>query len=91
MAHGCVIDLIKGRTTPAALHLLGQLPEGSRGSIPAVAMDMWSAYIRTVEQALPESAIVFDRFHLKEQLNKAVNKVGDQQHRHLNAAGKPLP
>ena len=91
MAHGCVIDLIKGRTTPAALHLLGQLLEGSRGSIPAVAMDMWSAYIGTVEQALPESAIVFDRFHLKEQLNKAVNKVGDQQHRHLNAAGKPCP
>ena len=39
--NGCVIDLVEERTKEAALQLLGQLPEGSTGSIQAVAMDMW--------------------------------------------------
>jgi transposase len=59
--NGCVIDLVEERTKEAALHLLGQLPEGSTGSVQAVAMDMWPAYIGAVELALPEAAIVFDK------------------------------
>jgi transposase len=47
--NGCVIDLVEERTKEAALHLLGQLPEGSAGSVLAVAMDMWPAYIGAVE------------------------------------------
>jgi transposase len=59
--NACVIDLVEERTMEAALQLLGQLPEGSTGSIQAVAMDIWPAYIGAVEQALPEAAIVFDK------------------------------
>lgn len=61
LENGCVIDLVEERTMEAALQLLGQLPAGSTGSIQAVAMDMWPAYIGAVEQALPDSAIVFDK------------------------------
>ena len=85
--NGCVIDLVEERTMAAALQLLGQLPEGSTGSIQAVAMDMWPAYIGAVEQALPDSAIVFDKFHIKKHLNEAVDKIRRQEHRHLRAAG----
>ncbi len=87
VANGCVIDLVEERTTQAALQLLGQLPEGSTSSIQAVAMDMWPAYMGAVEEALPEAAIVFDKFHIKKHLNEAVDKIRRQEHRQLSAAG----
>jgi transposase len=73
--NGCVIDLVEERTKEAALHLLGQLPEGSTGGVQSVAMDMWPAYIGAVEQALPEAAIVFDKFNIIKHLNEAVDKI----------------
>jgi transposase len=85
--NGCVIDLVEDRTKDAALQLLGQLPEGSAGSIQAVAMDMWPAFMGAVEEALPEAAIVFDKFHIKKHLNEAVDKIRRQEHRKLSAAG----
>ena len=89
VANGRVIDLVETRTKEAALQLLGQLPAGSTASIQAVAMDMWPAYIGAVEEALPEAAIVFDKFHIKKHLNEAVDKVRRQEHRQLSAAGNP--
>lgn len=87
MEKGSVIDLVEGRTKEAALHLLDLLPEGGSGTVQAVAMDMWPAYIAAVEQSLPEAAIVFDRFHIKKHLNEAVDKIRRQEHRRLSAAG----
>lgn len=90
---GCVIDLVEERTKEAALQLLGKLPKGSidcngsTGSIQAVAMDMWPAYIGAVEEVLPEAAIVFDKFHIKKHLNEAVDQIRRQEHRKLSAAG----
>jgi transposase len=87
LENGCVIDLVEERTTEATLRLLALLPEGSKSSVQAVAMDMWPAYIGAVEEALPEAAIVFDKFHIKKHLNEAVDKVRRQEHRQLSAAG----
>ena len=85
--NGCVIDLAEDRTRESALKLLGQLPEGSTSSVQAVAMDMWPAYVGAAEQALPDAAVVFDKFHIKSHLNVAVDKVRRQEHRQLSAAG----
>ena len=85
--NGCVIDPVEKRTKEAALQLPGQLPEGSSGSIQAVAMDMWPACIGAVEQALPEAAIVFDKFHIKKHPDEAVDKIRRQEHRQPSAAG----
>ncbi len=76
VGNGCVIDLVEERTKEAALHLLGQLPEGSTGSVQAAAMDMWPAYIGAVEQALPKAAIVCDKFQIIKHLNEVVDKSG---------------
>lgn len=87
LVDGSVIDLAEGRTTEAAVGLLKLLPEGSAASVQAVAMDMWPAFINAVTEVLPDSAIVFDRFHIKMHLNEAVDKVRRQEHRKLSAAG----
>lgn len=87
LENGCVIDLVEERTTEATLRLLALLPEGSKSSVQAVAMNMWPATIAAVEQALPEAAVVFDKFHIKKHLNEAVDKIRRQEHRQLSAVG----
>jgi transposase len=58
-------------------------------SIEAVAMDMWEAYVKATLEAVPLAAdkIVFDRFHIMQHLNEAVDKVRRQEHRVLSAEG----
>lgn len=58
--------------------------------ILAVAMDMWPPYINSTLAHLPgaEKKIVFDKFHIAQHLNKAVDDVRKAEHRDLMAAGK---
>jgi transposase len=46
-----------------------------RSSIQAVGMDRAGSYKNSVEQYLPHADIVFDRFHLMMNINKAVDDV----------------
>jgi transposase len=45
----------------------------SRARIRAVAMDMSGAYYAAVTQALPNAAVVFDRFHLVQLMNQRLD------------------
>ncbi|MDP6374365.1 MAG: transposase [Pseudomonadales bacterium] len=48
------------------------LTEVQCGRIEEVAMDMWLAYIRATEDALPDTQIVFDKFHIAKHLGDAL-------------------
>jgi transposase len=82
-----VIEVVPERTQEAATGLLQSLPPEQREQIEAVAIDMWPAYIKAVEEVLPKADIVFDRFHVKKHLCEAVDKIRRQEHRELSAAG----
>lgn len=90
LEHGRVIDLIEERTQKATEDLLHQLPEASRQTIEAVALDMWPAYINAFANVLPRASQVFDRFHIAKHLNESVDKVRREEHRQLSATGNPL-
>lgn len=47
----------------------------ARAPIEAVAMDMWPAYIRTVERHLDPKVIVFDRYHIIADYNRALDAI----------------
>ena len=51
--------------------------------IEAVAMDMWGPYIQVTLEHVPgaRDKIVFDRFHVMQYLNEAVDTVRAQEHR----------
>jgi transposase len=57
--------------------------------VEAVAMDMWSPYIRATLQCVPDASqkIVYDRFHIMSHMVKAVDTVRKQEHRQLSATG----
>jgi transposase len=59
-----------------------------RDAVKAVAMDMWDPYIRATREGLPDGAdkIVFDRFHIMQEMNTAVDVVRKQEHRALRRA-----
>jgi transposase len=84
---GRVLDVVEERTQAATQKLLETLPEASRKTVEAVAMDMWPAYMGAVDTVLPEACKVFDRFHVAKHLNEAVDKVRRKENRELMEVG----
>ena len=82
-----VLEVVEGRTHRDADGLFETFSQEQRGHIEAVAMDMWPAYVRSVESNAPEAEIVFDRFHIKKALNDAVDQTRRAEHRRLRKAG----
>ena len=80
---GCVIDVAEGRDKQAAKTLLEQViaPE-NRDFVETVSVDMWKAYLTSVEEILPSANIVHDRFHLIKYLNDAIDKVRRREVKH---------
>ena len=66
-----------------------RLTDTQRDAVAAVAMDMWDPYIRATREGLPEgeAKIVFDRFHIMQEMNTAVDLVRKQEHRARRADG----
>lgn len=54
-----------------------------RRSICIVCCDMWAIYMEAVQMHLPWAIIVFDRFHVVQHLNRAVDDVRRQAWREL--------
>jgi len=81
---GRVLDVIEERTEAACNTLIEQaLTESQQKQVMAVALDMWKAYTNAVTEKLPEADIVYDKFHISQHLNEAVDKVRRQENKEL--------
>jgi transposase len=87
---GTVIEVADDRQTASLDKILDALPQKARDGITAVAMDMWMGFITSVRKHIPDAdqKICFDRFHVMQHLNRAVNDVRKQEHRAFRAAGE---
>jgi transposase len=52
-----------------------ELSRGQRRRLEAVCVDMWVAFANSVRQWAPQSVIVYDKFHVIQHANKAVDEV----------------
>ncbi len=52
-------------------------------SIRAVCCDMWAPYLKSIREHLPQATIVFDRFHIVQHLNRALDEVRREEVRRL--------
>ena len=84
---GRVLEVVEGRTEEDALALWGKLPETSRSTIKAIAMDMWQAFENAARRVVPGAEIVHDKFHIAKHLNDGVNRVRTEEHRRLLREG----
>ena len=73
------------RTTESLSGYWEGLSAAQREGIASVSMDMWPAYIGATLAGVPEAKdkIVFDRFHIMQHMNEAVDKVRKQEHKEL--------
>lgn len=70
----CVIATLPDRQMERLEAWFEGLTEPERQAIVEVSMDMWSPYRSAVEHHLPQAEIVADRFHVAQNLNRAVTK-----------------
>ncbi len=47
-------------------------------------VDMWAAYAKAVSEHAPQAQVLFDRFHLGQHLNRAVDEVRRAEMRRLS-------
>ena len=62
-----------------------KLTAEQRGSIEAVAMDMWEPFMNAVGKSLPMAKIVHDRYHVSAYLSKAVDQTRNAEQREVGA------
>jgi transposase len=84
---GRVLEVVEGRKEKDARKLFASLGEKERSNIQAIAMDMWPAFINAARTELPEADIVFDKFHISQHLNSAVDTVRRKENAQLMKEG----
>ena len=52
-----------------------ELSQRQRAQITAVCVDMWAAYTASVREWAPDCAMVYDKFHVMQHANRAVDEV----------------
>lgn len=83
-----VLDVVEDRTQSACETAITEaLSPRQQGWVEAVSIDMWPAFINAIEQTLPSSDIVHDRFHISQHLNQAVDSVRKEEHREMLSEG----
>jgi transposase len=87
--HGTVEFLAEGRTKESLFSYLAPYTPVEVNEIEAVAMDMWSPFFETALAWIPFAAdkIVFDRYHVVQHMNHAVDQVRRAESKALWAQG----
>ncbi len=70
------------RTTETLVAFFREIGSRRCRTIQAVCLDMWPAYLRAVREHAPQAQILFDRFHVVQHLNHALDLVRRHQVRH---------
>ena len=85
-----VVHVADGRGREALDVFWETFSEDQRADVESVAMDMWPAYIASIEAAIPdaERKIAFDKFHVAAHLGQAVDRVRRGEHRSLLVEGE---
>lgn len=89
---GCVEYIADDRTTDSLAGYYKGLTEAQREGIEAIAMDMWSPFIKATKDWIDEAEekIVFDKFHIMQHAGEAVDKVRREEHRALLLEGDSI-
>jgi transposase len=89
LERGQVLHVANDRTIASLDEFWASLPHAHLVAIEAVAMDMYAPYIQSTLLNVPaaDEKIVFDRFHIAQLLNQALDQVRRMENRELRADG----
>jgi transposase len=80
----------EGRSQDTLRAFFKEHGEALEQGVKGVCCDMWQPYIDTIKQHLPDATLVFDRFHIMQQLMQAVDAVRREEARELKASNPEL-
>lgn len=87
-AQGTVLEVVEHRTTEAATTLFEQaLSVSQQETVKVVTLDMWPPFASAARAQVPGADLVYDRFHLSEHLNAAVDQTRRQENKRLSRTG----
>lgn len=78
-----VLAILPNRQKTTVADWLRQLPDDRRMAITTVCTDMWDGYVTAVQEEVPHSTIVIDRFHVVRHYRAAVDDLRKQEVRRL--------
>jgi transposase len=84
---GRILHAVEGTSKEVILPFLKRVKKKAR-RLKAIAMDMSVSYISAVSEILPETPVVFDRYHVMALMNKQIDNLRRELQRSLNDEGK---
>jgi transposase len=78
---GRVVWMGRGRKAETLDAFFAGMTETQRQGIEAVALDMWEAFIKSVQTHCPHAKIVFDLFHLVKGYGQVIDNVRRQEYK----------
>jgi len=70
-----VLFLEEGHKKETLMRFIDKLNTAQKSRIQAVGIDRGGAYLSAVREALPEAAVVFDKFHIIQNMNAAMDEI----------------
>jgi transposase len=70
-----VLAVLKGREKQTLVDFLKTIPKGLQDTITEVCTDLYEGFINAVEEVLPQTQIVADRFHMAKLYRAAVDEL----------------
>lgn len=87
---GQVLHVGRGKDADALRQFFVKLRQ-VRGRLEAIAVDMSAAFLKAIEQELPNDVlIIHDRFHIMKLMNKVLDQVRRSEQNRLEAEGKSV-
>ena len=80
---GQIVWAAEGKNAATLTSCFAELGAARRAAIAVVTMDMSAAYITVVTQQVPHAQIVFDRFHVQQLVNEALDETRREEWRRL--------
>lgn len=87
-----VIHLCDDRKKKSLKGFYASLSEAQRDGINTISMDTWPAFINATLESIPRAnkKIAFDRFHVAQHLDNAVDKVRRDENKRLRQEGNSI-
>jgi transposase len=70
-----LIFMKEGKKKETLLDFISRLSVRQKSRVQAVGMDRGGAYLAAVREGLPEADVVFDKFHLIQNMNRALDEI----------------
>jgi transposase len=75
LEHHQLLEIINSHKSEEICEALEKIPDDFRNGVEEVSIDMWGSFVSVVEKIFPNAKIVYDHFHVIQNINKELNKL----------------